>query len=314
MQALYQAAKENPAAVATEMLKALKDLPKEYYDKGADIVSASFVGDSDDDFYNSGKATTELGFEAVAAIVSAGGAVVIKKGIGKSLDIEIIPPDRNPNRNNNGSNGNANYDAGNGNNSSNSSSKNKPNSQSTNVNQNFNYQDYINDNAPDLSEYDANSPNSLDQFSAEQAAKRKAYEAEAAKNKADTEAYIARSEAESKARQDQWNLDQADHERKADDLTAKNNAIFESLGIPTSSSRMPNVNNGTNGSTIQRSDGSANSTVDAKIAEADAIMAQFNRAKANGTSSINSSTNGVNSTPNPMVINGCSGIIKLDSV
>lgn len=242
MQALYEAAKENPGAVAAEILKALKGIPKEYYDKGADIVGASFVGNSDDDFYKSGKATTELSFEAVAAIVSAGGAVIVKKGIGKSLDIEIIPPSRNPNRK---PNGNTDYNAGKGANTSNTSSNNRPNSQNINTIGNDNYFDNI--NYADLSEYNANSPNSLDQFNIEQAAKRKAYEAEVTKGRADTEAYIAKSEADSKARQGQWDSDQTAHESKADALTAKNNAIFESLGIPRSSSRTSNGNNSTSG-------------------------------------------------------------------
>ena len=44
--------------------------------------------------------------------------------------------------------------------------------------------------------------------------------------------------------------------------------------------------------------------VDNKIAEADRIKEEFDRSKANGTSNGNSSTNGVNSNPNTMVING----------
>ncbi|MFK3991496.1 hypothetical protein ACI2JM_14420 [Psychrobacter sp. NPDC064578] len=94
IEALYQAAKEDPAAVAVEILKSLKDIPKEYYDKGVTIVGTSFIGDNDNDFYNSGIASTELGLEAITAIVSAGGAVVVKKGIGKSLDIDIILPNK----------------------------------------------------------------------------------------------------------------------------------------------------------------------------------------------------------------------------
>ena len=44
--------------------------------------------------------------------------------------------------------------------------------------------------------------------------------------------------------------------------------------------------------------------VDDKINEADRIVAEFNRSKANGTSSINSSTNGVNSTPSSNLNDG----------
>lgn len=115
IKALYQAAKENPTAVAIEILKSLKDIPKEYYDKGVTIVGTSFIGDSDDDFYNAGKASTELGLEGVTAIVSAGGAVVVKKTAGKVTGIEFKFPKRKPNR----SDTNGTHDTGTGKNANN---------------------------------------------------------------------------------------------------------------------------------------------------------------------------------------------------
>jgi len=146
IKALYQAAKENPTAVAIEILKSLKDIPKEYYDKGVTIVGTSFIGDSDDDFYNAGKASTELGLEAVTAIVSAGGAVVVKKTAGKVTGIEFKFPKRKPNR----SDTNGTHDTGTGKNANN-----KANSQNTNTIGNDNYFDSFGNNAPYTRDYSA---------------------------------------------------------------------------------------------------------------------------------------------------------------
>lgn len=191
IKALYQAAKENPTAVAIEILKSLKDIPKEYYDKGVTIVGTSFIGDSDDDFYNAGKASTELGLEAVTAIVSAGGAVVVKKTAGKVTGIEFKFPKRKPNR----SDTNGTHDTGTGKNANN-----KANSQNTNTIGNDNYFDSFGNNAPYTRDYSAELQADIDKqkakndkFDAEMKAADAKREAEWTKIQAETDALLASS-------------------------------------------------------------------------------------------------------------------------
>ncbi|WP_201511865.1 EndoU domain-containing protein [Psychrobacter alimentarius] len=98
IKALYEATKDDPVVVAVEVGKALKNLPEEYYDMGKDITYASLLGNKDKDFYNAGKASTAIALDAVSSIISAGGAVVVKKTAGKVTGIEFKFPRRKPNR------------------------------------------------------------------------------------------------------------------------------------------------------------------------------------------------------------------------
>lgn len=253
IKALYQATKDDPIAVAIEIGKALKNLPPEYYNMGKDITYASLLGNKDQDFYDAGKASTAIALEAATAIISSGGAVVVKKVQGRIVGVEIKPPSRNPDRKPDRSNSNADYNA---NNSNNPNSNNKSNSQNTTILGNDNYFDNFNNDAPDTRDYTAELQATKD------------------KQKAASDKYDAQMQAENAKRDAEWIKMQAE----TDALLAESNKVLR--------------------------EAEADVRVNDKIAEADRIKDDFNRSKANRTSSINSSTNGVNSTPNTTVING----------
>lgn len=191
IKALYEATKDDPVAVAVEVGKALKNLPEEYYDMGKDITYASLLGNKDQDFYNAGKASTAIALDAVSSIISAGGAVVVKKVGGKVTGIEFKFPRKKPNR----SDTNGTHDTGTGKNVNN-----KTNSQNTNTIGNDNYFDSFGNNAPYTRDYSAELQASInkqkaknDKFDAEMKAADAKREAEWTKIQAETNALLASS-------------------------------------------------------------------------------------------------------------------------
>ncbi len=162
----------NPVDSTIAMNNAIVKWQVDY--KKAKLTNPALAGRMD------GELSSILGTEAVIALTTGAAgslAKAFKVANQASVEVRNNKPSRGNSKNN--SNGNADYNAHNSNNNSeNINSNNKPDSQNTNVKQNFNYQDYINDNAPDLSQYDADIPNALDQFDIEQAAKSEAFEAD----------------------------------------------------------------------------------------------------------------------------------------
>lgn len=229
IKALYEATKDDPVAVAVEVGKALKNLPEEYYDMGKDITYASLLGNKDKDFYNAGKASTAIALDAVSSIISAGGAVVVKKTAGKVTGIEFKFPRRKPNR----SDTNGTHDTGTGKNANN-----KTNSQNTNTIGNDNYFDSFGNNAPYTRAHSAELQADID------------------KQKAKNDKFDVEMKAADAKREAEWTKIQAE----TNALLASSNELLKEVEVDR--------------------------RVNDKIAEADRIMDDFNRSKADKNSNI----------------------------
>ena len=275
---------------ATEAKDAVVNSAQTMGEEAASINENNLKSIYGQDVSNAQKAL--LGIRSLGAVASATGASRAVTGGTKILYQSVTNKKDNSNSNSNTPNNNT---SNNGNNKADGEGSSR-NAISQQAGQDFDF-NYGVDNdlslkaKADRAEQNiANITNSKD-LDAQQKTwddEQKARDTERKKNQADFEADMQQISDSSKAKGNELNSQWNDLKAKSE---ADRRAANERLGIPGYSDQTFSVNNGNNGSTVQRSDGSANNTVEAKIAEADAIMAQFNRSRVNEATNVNDASN-----------------------